>query len=159
MNIIRKIAIASALAFLAQGSGALAQGQPITLEGDVKVVKTTIVEGGETQVELVEPTTAVPGDRLIFGTNYTNNGSEPIEDFVMTNPVPKAVRVAPDADAGMIVSVDGGQNWGRLADLQLAGEDGTQRAATHADITHIRWTLAVVEPGQTGRLEYPAIIR
>ena len=159
MKLLFKTAITFGLALALPTGAALAQSQPITLEGDVKVVKTTIVEGGETQVELVEPTTAVPGDRLVFGTNYANSGSEPVADFVMTNPVPGAVRVAPDADADLVVSVDGGKTFGRLAELKVGAEDGTVRSAAHADITHIRWTLAVVQPGETGRLEYPAIIR
>ena len=159
MKLLVKTAITFGLALALPTGAALAQSQPITLEGDVKVVKTTIVEGGETQVELVEPTTAVPGDRLVFGTNYANSGSEPVADFVMTNPVPGAVRVAPDADADLVVSVDGGKTFGRLEELEVSAEDGTVRSAAHADITHIRWTLAVVQPGETGRLEYPAIIR
>lgn len=159
MNILRKIALAAFMALSLPGSAALAQSQPITLEGDVKVVKTIVEDDGETRVELIEPDTAVPGDRLIFGTNYVNTGAEPVSDFVMTNPVPSAVRVAPDADEGLVVSVDGGKTWGLLAELSVTAEDGASRAASHDDITHIRWTLALVQPGEKGRLEYPAIIR
>lgn len=136
-----------------------AQAQPITLEGDVKAVVETVADNGETIVELVAPGAILPGDRLVFGTSYTNTGSEPVEDFVMTNPLPGPVRLAPDADPELVVSVDGGTNWGRLSELSVQGEDGTTRPAEHRDVTHIRWTLALVEPGASGRLEYPAIIR
>jgi len=133
--------------------------QPITLEGEVHAVVETVDDNGETQVELVEPGTIIPGDRLVFGTNYANSGDEPVENFTMTNPLPGPVRLAPDADPDLVVSVDGGTTWGLLSELTVDAEDGSSRAATHSDVTHIRWTLAVVNPGESGRLEYPAIIR
>ena len=49
MNILRKIALASFIALALPASASLAQSQPITLEGDVKVVKQVIEEGGETR--------------------------------------------------------------------------------------------------------------
>ncbi|KLE35583.1 hypothetical protein [Aurantiacibacter luteus] len=152
--------ITSVLLFAA-APAAMAQdaAQPITLEADVKAVVETTAADGTKQVELVEPGTIVPGDRLVFGTNYMNGGTEPFNNFVMTNPLPAPVRLAPDADADLVVSVDGGTTWGRLAELAVANEDGTSRPAEHRDVTHIRWTLAVVETGASGRFEYPAIIR
>jgi len=78
---------------------------------------------------------------------------------VVTNPLPAAVRLAPDADADLVVSVDGGESWGMLANLSVTEDDGSIRPAQHADVTHVRWTLALVRPGESGRLEYPAIIR
>ncbi len=157
MRNILKIAI-SAL-FLAAAPFAQAQDQPITLEGDVLAVVESVDANGATQTELVEPGTIVPGDRLMFSTTYTNTGSEPVENFTMTNPLPGPVRLAPDADPELVVSVDAGTSWGRLSELTVTGPDGASRPADHADVTHIRWSLAVVLPGETGRLEYPAIIR
>ena len=150
--------IATAL-LAAAASPAVAQEQPIALVGEVHAVVETVDDSGETQVELVEPGTILPGDRLLFGTSYSNTGTEPVENFVMTNPLPGPVRLAPDADPDLVVSVDGGTNWGLLSTLSVMQEDGTTRAAEHRDVTHIRWTLDLVEPGQSGRLEYPAIIR
>jgi len=147
-------------AFLAIAApSAQAQEQPIALESDVRAIVETVDASGEARVDLVVPGTIVPGDRLVFGTNYANTGSEPVENFVVTNPLPGPVRLAPDADPDLLVSVDGGANWGRLSELSVTAEDGTIRPAAHRDVTHIRWTLAVVEPGGSGRLEYPAIIR
>lgn len=151
-------AIFSAMLF-AIAPNAVAQEQPIALVGEVHAVVETVDEQGNTQVELVEPGTIVPGDRLIFGTSYTNTGDEAVENFVMTNPLPGPVRLADDADPNLVVSVDGGTSWGLLSDLTVNLADGSSRAAQHSDVTHIRWTLDMVEPGETGRLEYPAIIR
>ncbi|MCB2067353.1 MAG: hypothetical protein KDE15_12030 [Erythrobacter sp.] len=144
---------------LAVAPVAAAQEQPIALIGEVHAVVETVDEDGNTQVELVAPGTIVPGDRLLFSTNYSNTGTEPVENFIMTNPLPGPVRLAPDADPELVVSVDGGHTWGRLSELSVTAEDGSSRPAQHSDVTHIRWTLDVVAPGQSGRLEYPAIIR
>lgn len=161
MRNFAKIAAAILLASgtMSASAPALAQAQAIDLKGDVKLEKVMIDDGGERSVELVEPETIVPGDKLIFGTEYSNNSADPVTNFVVTNPVPNAVRLAPGAPADLTVSVDGGANWGQLAALSVEQADGTSRPAQHADVTHIRWTLASVAPGEKGRLEYPAIIR
>lgn len=139
---------------------ALAQeASPVSLSGDVKAVVTSVDENGEQTTQLVEPSTIVPGDRLIFGTDYANTGDEPVKNFVVTNPLPGPVRLASDADADLVVSVDGGESWGTLASLSVTLEDGSSRTAQHGDVTHVRWTLAEIAPGASGRLEYPAIIR
>ncbi|GAA4036972.1 hypothetical protein [Parerythrobacter jejuensis] len=132
---------------------------PVQLSGDVKVEKTTTDESGATKTEYVAPDVVVPGDRLLFTTTFTNSGTEPVENFVVNNPLPAAVRLVDDADPDLTVSVDGGTTFGKLTELSVASEGGVSRNAQAADVTHIRWTLAVVNPGESGRLEYPAIIR
>ncbi|MCA0977839.1 hypothetical protein LCM19_05640 [Qipengyuania flava] len=162
---MKKFASTFAIALIMAGTlgvaaaPAQAQQKDIDLKGDVKLEKVVTGENGEDTVELVTPDTVVPGDKLIFGTDYSNKGTQAVANFVVTNPVPKAVRLAPDASDELIVSVDGGESWGRLSALTVTGEDGAQRAAAPEDVTHIRWTLASVAPGASGRLEYPAIIR
>ena len=146
-----------ALAMTAAPLGA--QDSAMTLKGDVMLEQTVADETGNTTVRLVEPNTIVPGDRLVFGTEYANTSAETVENFVVTNPLPAAVRLAEDAPADLIVSVDGGSDWGQLSQLSVAGEDGTSRPASHADVTHVRWTLTRVAAGESGRLEYPAVIR
>ncbi|BDI60861.1 hypothetical protein [Qipengyuania nanhaisediminis] len=165
MNIIVKV-IAAALAVSVPAVPAIAAQDapdqpagPIALSGDVKAVETNRDAEGNATTRLVEPDLIVPGDRLVFGTEFANISSEPVENFVVTNPLPAAVRLAPDADPALTVSVDGGKNWGTLASLSVAEDDGTTRSATHEDVTHVRWTLAEIAAGEAGRLEYPAIIR
>lgn len=154
-------AMAAAAALVVPAMPAAAQGapSPIVLKGDVKAVKIVTDKDGKQRTELVEPNTIVPGDRLLFGTDYANNGAETVKNFVVTNPLPAAVRLAPDADPALEVSVDGGKTWGTLAKLTLANADGTTRPATNDDVTHVRWALPSIAPGAKGRLTYPAIIR
>jgi len=159
MNTIQKmVAALLVLSSTAMPIAAYAQN-PVSLSGDVKAVETSVDAYGNEVTTLVEPDVIVPGDRLIFGTDYANEGAEPVENFVVTNPLPAAVRLAPDADPNLTVSIDAGETWGKLSALTVTGEDGAERAATHADVTHVRWTLAIIAPGESGRLEYPAIIR
>ena len=160
MKTFNRIALALAAAITLPLSPLAAQdGSPISLTGDVKAVKLITAADGSERIELLTPSTIVPGDRLIFGTDYANSGAEAVTNFVVTNPLPAAVRLAPDADPALAVSVDGGKTWGELSGLAITNADGTTRPATHADVTHVRWVLESIAPGATGRLTYPAIIR
>ena len=138
-----------------------AQGAPsgMAFVSGIKVEKTVTDASGKQSVELVDPETIVPGDRLLLFTDYTNTGTEAATNIVLNNPVPDAVRLAPDADPALDVSVDGGKSFGKLAALTITSSDGTTRPATQSDVTHVRWVLASIAPGQKGRLSYPAIIR
>lgn len=162
MKLLTKITIAvaaSAMLFPSLPVAAQAAASPIALIGDVKAEKVVTAPDGTERTELVEPSAIIPGDRLIFGTDYAHNGTDAVNNFVVTNPLPAAVRLAPDADPALDVSVDGGKTWGKLAALTVSNSDGAARPATHADVTHVRWVLASVTPGAKGRLTYPAIIR
>lgn len=151
--------IAFAASAIFAGPAFAQEASPVSLSGDVKAVETSVDADGNETVKLVEPGTIVPGDRLVFGTDYSNSGVEPVKNFVVTNPLPGPVRLASDADADLVVSVDGGETWGTLASLSVSLDDGSSRSAQHGDVTHVRWTLAEIAPGENGRLEYPAIIR
>ncbi|WP_285713774.1 hypothetical protein [Erythrobacter oryzae] len=131
----------------------------ISVDGDIKSEKTVTDADGKSRVELVDPASFLPGDRLIFGQNYRNSSTEVVTNFTITNPLPEAVRLAPDADPALEVSVDGGKTWGLLKTLSVTASDGTSRPATHADVTHVRWVLATIAPGASGRVAFPVIIR
>jgi uncharacterized repeat protein (TIGR01451 family) len=131
----------------------------VTVDGDIKSEKSVTGADGKTSIELVEPASFLPGDRLIFGQNFSNTSASEVTNFVITNPLPQAVRLAPDADPALDVSVDGGKSWGKLAALSLTNSDGTTRPATQADVTHVRWVLASIAPGASGRVAFPVIIR
>ncbi|WP_309622852.1 hypothetical protein [Novosphingobium sp.] len=137
---------------------AAAQTNPVELIGDVKVDK-VVVENGKEKHVLVEPGVVVPGDALLFTTTYRNAGATPIKDFVVTNPLPDAVQLAPQGADQLVVSVDGGKTFGKLTTRRVTGSDGAPRAAVEADVTHIRWVLPVLAPGASGALSYHAIVR
>ncbi|NMW31109.1 hypothetical protein HKD42_03445 [Altererythrobacter sp. RZ02] len=150
--------LAVAAAMLA--TPAVAQSErAISLSGDVKVVKSVTDASGQATIEYGDTSVVVPGDRLIFRTNYKNTSAELVENFVVTNPLPSAVVLASDSAADLQVSVDGGETFGLLADLTVAEEDGSTRAANASDATHLRWVLDVIQPGETGQITFYAIVR
>jgi len=161
---MRKLLLAQGLA-LGIGLAALplpALGQAasdLQLEGFVQVESVIVDERGAPRRGWSEPVTVIPGDLLRMGTRYTNGGANVIENFVISNPVPPAVRVSAVPDPVQIVSVDGGQSWGPFAGQIVRGADGTARPAAPEDITHLRWTIAAVPPGSSGMVEYAAIVR
>ncbi|RDC59708.1 hypothetical protein HME9302_00900 [Alteripontixanthobacter maritimus] len=150
---------AAAFAIGAFSAPATAQDKPVTLAGDVMKEQITLDDNGGDRIEMVAPDVVIPGDRLLFATSYTNTSGEAIEDFVVTNPLPAAVRLSEGSDADLVVSVDGGETWGKLNDLRVESEGGVSRDAAEIDVTHVRWTLASIAPGESGRLEYYAIVR
>lgn len=149
-------------AMIAMAGPALAAAQsapsPVTLKGDVMLEK-TVTENGVSKVELAEPKVVIPGDRLLFTTRYRNEGAQAVTNFVVTNPLPSAVALSGADAPGTEVSVDGGKTWGQLGALTIAGSEGTARAATAADVTHIRWTIPAIAPGASGEVQYHGIVR
>lgn len=145
---------------LAFGAPLAAQvAQPsVALDGDVKLERTVVVDGTQ-KVELVEPDVVVPGDKLVFTTRYRNAGVAPADNFAITNVLPASVMLASDDPADHLVSVDGGKSWGQLASLTIVSPDGASRAATASDVTHLRWALATIAPGGSGKFEYRALVR
>ena len=121
------------------------------------MVERSVERDGTRTTVLEPPAQVVPGDRLVYSTRYRNTSAEPVEDFVVTNPLPAAVTLA--ADGAFEVSVDGGSTFGPLASLSLALADGATRPAGLADVTHVRWTIARLAPGEEGTLSYSAVVR
>ena len=95
MNTFKKVlATAMFAASAAVATPVFAQeSSPVSLSGDVKAVVTSVDAEGNKTTQLVEPNTIVPGDRLVFGTDYANTGDEPVKNFVVTNPLPGPVRM------------------------------------------------------------------
>ena len=145
---------------LALGAGAaapaFAAAPAVALKGDVKVIR-QVTENGKITEKLEEPSQVLPGDQLVFTTRYTNGGTEPATDFVVTNPLPGPVKLA--KVNGFEVSVDGGKTFGALAALKAAGTDGKPRAAELGDVTHVRWRVASIAPGASGEVKYFAEVR
>ncbi|WP_422061254.1 hypothetical protein [Sphingopyxis sp.] len=133
----------------------------VALDNNVFVERVTTDAGGKERVLLEEPKIVVPGDRLVFVLNYRNASAQPADKFVITNPMPSAVRFAGAGSASApLVSVDGGKAWGLLETLSVIQPDGTRRAAQPADVTHIRWAFQKPIPaGATGKLMFRGVVK
>ncbi len=152
------IVIGCFLSALAAMPGFAQTAQPVELIGTVQLWKTVVEAGQEKQV-LVEPKVVVPGDRLVFNTAYRNTGPSIVSNFVVTNPLPSGVMLDTAKDTPSEVSVDGGAHWGALTTLTVPDGKGGQRPAQASDVTHVRWTLPSLKPGDSGTLSYNAIVR
>lgn len=149
--------IAGISLFSANAASAQTQS-PVELRSAVWLEKAVIENGIERRV-LIEPKVVVPGDTLLFSTAYRNTAATAVDAFVVTNPIPAAVSLAPTSAATLQVSVDGGKGWGSLASLRVADGKGGLRPAQANDVSHVRWTLSLIAPGAGGKLEYYAIVR
>ncbi|MDZ3830971.1 MAG: hypothetical protein U0S50_04030 [Sphingopyxis sp.] len=138
---------------------ALAANQ-VALENSVFVERVQTDANGRQRVLLEEPKVVVPGDRLVFVLNYRNAGAQAADKFVITNPMPSAVRFTDAGDSQPLVSVDGGRQWGPLPELTIAMADGSRRAAQPADVTHVRWAFQKPIPaGGTGKLLFRGVVK
>ena len=148
------------LLFAALMPGQAFAANQVALDNHVFVERVSTDAQGKQRILLEEPKVVVPGDRLVFVLNYRNAGAQPADKFVITNPLPSAVRFADAGDTRPQVSVDGGKQWGLLADLSVPMTDGTRRAAQPADVTHVRWAFQKPIPvGGTGKLMFRGVVK
>lgn len=94
---------------------------------------------------LVPADRVVPGDRVMYTLEVRNAGATAINAPTVTNPIPLHMQYVEDSAVGpgaeVSYSVDGGVSFDAAANLKVQAPDGTPRAATAADYTHIRWQL------------------
>ncbi len=156
---MHKLLIAAAATAMAAPLAAQASNQ-VALDSNVFVERQEIDANGKSRVTLEEPKLVVPGDNLVFVLKYQNKGSKAATNFVVTNPLPSAIRFQGSSDAAARVSVDGGRSWGTLADLSVREKDGSVRSARMDDVTHVRWVIAQPIPaGGAGKLMFRGIVK
>lgn len=139
----------------------------VSLSSEIYVVRTENDEQGNEKIILKDPKDAivVPGDKLKFVIKYINNTGQSVTGFRATNPIPAAVRYIQVTEEWADVSVDGGDNWGKLEDLSVlteneAGDANISRSATAADVTHVRWVFNdVIAKDGNGSLSYEGIVK
>lgn len=121
-------------------------------------------KNGIAQAKLVDLETAIPGDTIVYTTNYSNISNE-IADAgaVITNNIsPNLLYLANSArcdDCVIEFSVDGKQ-FALPEQLTVLDEAGQPRLATPKDYTRVRWILNnPIAPAASGRVSYKAKIR
>lgn len=148
------------LAVLALGATSAQADEAVTLHTEALTEVTVVNEKGKTETRLVEAGRVAPGDDVVYAIHWENSGKKPAESVVITNPIPthmicKTIEEA--TSARTTVSVDGGKTFGPLAQLTVAGPNGTARPATLADCTHVRWNFdQPLSPGHKGTLHFRA---
>lgn len=103
-------------------------------------------------VRTLEPASQLSrGDRVVTILTWRNAGGD--GGFTLTNPLPRSIAYQSSARDDEEVSVDGGRNWGRLGELQIAG-----RLAAAEDVTHVRWRVPARNAAE-GQIAYSGIVR
>lgn len=143
---------------------ALAQDQMIELVAMVEQEVVETDERGEVVTKRVEASKVVPGDEVIYTTQYANVGDDAAENVVISNPIPEHMRFQPNSAFGegsrVVYSVDGGVTFDVPEELEVVAEDGTVRAATAADYTHVQWVFdGAMAPGERGAVGFRAVLQ
>lgn len=150
--------VAACLLGSAVSASALVASQSIQKE------TTIITEDGTTQVVRTAADTVVPGERIVYTINYTNDKAEAVNDIVLTLTVPPEVTfVEGSADkAGAVVSysTDNGASFTSRQSAMVMETGGNIRAASADDITAVRWTVAgPVAAGVSDALSFSANLK
>ena len=123
------------------------------------VEKTVATANGGTKLELQEPKTVFPGDKIVYVLSYHNGGAVSAGNFAVTDPIPQHLVFDGTPDTSALVSVDGGKSWGNLATLKVVTPQGA-RAARPEDVTHVRWALKTAVPaGGDGKLSFRGTVK
>ena len=135
--------------------------QRVEFSQNVEVEKVETSDAGQRSVSYAEPKTVVPGDRLRFTLQLTNQTSEAAAGLKFVNPIPPEVRFASTDDlAGFSVSIDGGKTYGDLAGLTVPVTGAAPRGATAEDVTHVQWTLPdALAPGAVKKVTFFGVVR
>ena len=140
---------------------ALAQAaSPVKLTNAVYQELQVKAKDGKVTTKLVPAAKVVPGTEVVYEIGYSNNGTQSATGVTINNPVPKGLELVGEGDTpATSVSVDGGVTYGKLAELFVLGNDGEPRPARMADVTNLRWVIAQLAPGASGKVSFRAKVK
>lgn len=135
----------------------------ISLKTVAEVEQSTTDAQGKPSKKLVPAEKIVPGNEVIYTVSATNVCEAPAEHVVIDNPVPEHMKYVADSAIGpqtdVTYSVDGGFHFARAGELKVSDADGSQRPATAADYTHIRWVMRnPLKPGAMAFARFRAVL-
>jgi len=145
-------------------SMAAASGSPVTITSQVNELVQQVDANGKSRLVAVKPDRIVPGDRILYTTNVTNNGGQASDNIVITNPIPQHVRylggTAQGQNFNIVYSVDGGQQFGQAEQLKVRDANGQVRQAQPSEYTHIRWQYnAALQPAEAQKISFQAQLK
>lgn len=144
----------------AVGSALAQDAGHLNIQTVVQKEEVTVDDAGNKHTRLVEASTVVPGDEVVYTVSFSNVGEDPAENVVITNPLPQQLSYVEGSAFGpgaeVQFSVDGGVNFAEPDEL-LISENGSERPARGDDFTHIRWVMNnIIEPGAQGMAQFRA---
>ena len=100
------------------GSGFAQDASPLEISTSAFQEIERTAEDGTTSIERVAASKVVPGGEVVYEISYQNRGSASATDVVINNPVPEGLEyTSSDKTPVAAVSVDGGNTFGDIADL------------------------------------------
>jgi uncharacterized repeat protein (TIGR01451 family) len=159
--------LGSLAAFATPAHAQTADAAKVVLTSAAMIERVEIGADGKEVSTLKTPSDVIitPGDRVVFTLSYQNNGPLPATAFRATNPMPGPIQFVSVLEEWADISVDGGKNWGKLAQMTVAAKsaDGVSdvtRPATAEDVTHVRWVFPqAIAPGAKGTLSYRGVVK
>ncbi|ABC63126.1 hypothetical protein [Erythrobacter litoralis] len=147
---MRNLLLFGSLACLAAGGVAANSG--VAIEKSVYVERADVRAGKP--VRALEPAEEVrKGDTVVLMLEWNAPGRE--RSFTVSSRVPRDLAFQRSGGKAPQVSIDGGRNWGDLAELRIGA-----RRASPEDVTHLRWQVSNAEAALgRGVLTYSAIVR
>jgi uncharacterized repeat protein (TIGR01451 family) len=133
---------------------ARAQQNPVVLKSIAESEVDVKNSQGAVEKKRVPLLKALPGAEVIYTTSFANQGSKPVGNIVITNPVPANTSYIGSSAFGdrasISFSVNGGKTYGTPDSLIVKTSEGRERPALPGDYTHIRWVLKGDLPAGAG---------
>ena len=112
--------------------------------------------------KLVPATSVSPGDVVEYVLTYSNKGDEPATNAVIEDPIPTGTTLlantASGAGAEITFSIDGGKTFAPPVtltyDVKLPSGASERRVALPSEYTNVRWTIARIAPGASGKVMF-----
>jgi uncharacterized repeat protein (TIGR01451 family) len=158
------IALLSLIGMLAGPAHAAAESkQNITLKNVAEIEVEVTAPNGKKEMKREPVVKAIPGTEVIFTTTFSNAGTRPAGNVVLTNPVPDNTAYVAGSAAGpnteITYSVDGGKTFSTPEKLKIK-EGKKERPALPSEYTHIRWTYkGELVPGKSGEVSFRVVIK
>jgi uncharacterized repeat protein (TIGR01451 family) len=144
---------------------------PVAAEGATGVALTTTAEkeievkneDGELERKRITAERVIPGEEVIYTISARNEGADPAENVVITDPIPEHMTYVAGSAAGMSTdvrfSIAGGESWDTADALRVIDAQGVAHRASAEDYTHIQWTFTrSLEPGEDGTVHFRATL-
>jgi uncharacterized repeat protein (TIGR01451 family) len=137
--------------------------QNITLKNVAEVEVEVTVPNGKKEKKREPVKKAVPGTEVIFTTTFSNAGTKPAGNIVITNPVPDNTSYVGGSGSGantdITFSVDGGKFFSTSDKLKIK-KDNKERPALPAEYTHIRWSYkGELAAGKSSDVSFKVVIK
>lgn len=135
---------------------------PVSLKSTVETERMVKQADGQMLAKRSPVKSAVPGEEVIYTNTFSNVGTKPAADLVLTNPIAADLRLkkAWGEGAAITYSVDGGKTYNLPEQLKVPGKDGQLRAAKPDDYTHVRWVMqSALATGASTAVGFNAAVR